>query len=66
VLNGSRQVGWSVGPIPLSEIKAYVDLFGIDDHEMFTRCVRHMDGIWLQKHRQAEQTAADGKPDVRG
>lgn len=30
-LNSSRQSGMGVGPIPLSEIRAYCDMFGITD-----------------------------------
>jgi hypothetical protein len=49
-LSPSRQIGFSAGAIPISEIKAYFDLFGIDDYgvrRFFLKRVRLMDNIYL-------------------
>lgn len=47
-LTGSRQIGLSMGPIAMSEIKAYVELFPIpDDIETFVYLIREMDNEYL-------------------
>ena len=46
-LSPSRQVGFSVGAIPVSEIRAYCDLFGVDDVETFFQLIRALDSAWL-------------------
>lgn len=48
---GSRAVGLAAGPVPLSEIRAYCDLFGItdpDDIEDLVYIVGEMDDELLQ------------------
>jgi hypothetical protein len=51
-LSSSRQMGFDVGAIPLTEIKAYVDLFGVVDLEMFVACVRALDADYLKHVRE--------------
>lgn len=40
----------AAGPIPLSEIEAFVRLFGLvdDDLERFVHLIYAMDGAWLK------------------
>jgi len=49
-LAASRNIGMAAGPIPLSEIEAYVRLFGLvdDDLERFVHLIYAMDGAWLK------------------
>jgi hypothetical protein len=58
-LNRSRQIGFSIGPIPLSEIRAYVELFRVVDVRSFVECVRHMDGIYLKDYH-AKHSVGNG------
>lgn len=69
-LSRSRQMGFGVGPIPLTEIKAYFDLVGIEDVE--SRCyyldlIQIMDSHWLERvksnvdHRNSNQSSNPGR-----
>lgn len=66
MLSGSRQVGGmgGVGSIPISEMVAYLEMFGIDDllglddHDMrrgFVQAMQAMDQVFLEHYRQQEQ-----------
>ncbi len=58
-ITSSRQVGFGLGPIPLSEIKTYVELFPIpEDLETFVRLLRTMDNEYLAA--MAEKQKRDG------
>ncbi len=58
-ITSSRQVGFGLGPIPLSEIKTYVELFPIpEDLETFVRLLRTMDNEYLAI--MAEKQKRDG------
>jgi hypothetical protein len=50
-LSGSRQIGMQSGPIPISEMKAYCDLFGIDgfaERKLFLRRMQILDRVYLE------------------
>ncbi len=47
-LTNSRRFGMSVGPVPLSEIAAYTDLFPGLDTETLARYVCALDGVYLE------------------
>ena len=50
-MSGSRQIGFGVGPIPLTEIEAYIRLFGLldDDIEQFYRLITALDAVYIKK-----------------
>lgn len=50
VLSSSRPVGMAVMAIPISEIKSYMDMFGISslsERKLFLRRIKIMDGIYM-------------------
>lgn len=51
-LSASRQMGFAVGPIPVSEIAAWCALMEIEDREGFVARIRAADAAWLQWQRQ--------------
>jgi len=56
-MTSSRQIGFGVGPIPLTEIDAYIRLFGLldDDIERFYRLITALDAVyvkWTSKRAQ--------------
>lgn len=59
VLSGSRQMGWGVGPIPLTEIQAYIELFAIEDRYLFVSCIREMDRVYLEKVQEEKDNKSD-------
>lgn len=62
ILNGSRQIGFGTGPIPLTEISAYCHLFNVSDVQFFVACIRAMDGQYLaHKSEEAESESAGRK-----
>jgi len=51
-LSGSRALGFGgAGPIPLSEIRAYFEIFEVplDDRPVWVRMMRALDAVWLQR-----------------
>ncbi len=40
-------MGMGLGPIPLSEIKAYIELFSTDDIELFVYLIHEIDRTYL-------------------
>lgn len=55
-LMSSRNIGFGMGPIPLTEIKAYIELFAIKDVSLFVTCIRAMDSQYLrQKSEEADR-----------
>lgn len=46
-LHLSRQVGFSMSYIPLTEIVAYMQLFPVADKELFVACVRELDRVYI-------------------
>jgi hypothetical protein len=64
LLESSRQLSMSgAGPIPISEILAYVTLLeidGIEEREKYVIMVSAMDAVYLE-HMQAKQQAEKGK-----
>jgi len=62
-LSAGRQVqagpaGAVPGPIPLTEIRAWCDLFPVDDIEAFLRLIRAMDDVYL-RHLHDRGRSAD-------
>lgn len=52
ILTGSRHNGLSVGRIPLSEIKAYLDLVGftrVEDRLQMVRIIDRLDSFYLSQ-----------------
>jgi hypothetical protein len=50
MLNASRPMMFGPAPIPLSEIKAFVDLFAVQDVDFLIACVRAMDRVYLDDY----------------
>ncbi len=48
VLNRSRNIGVGVGPIPITEMEAWIRLNEIDDIEMFLRVMIALDDAYLE------------------
>lgn len=50
ILNSSRQSGFSIQPIQLSEIKAYFDIYGkVEDIDAFIEYIKHLDILFMKK-----------------
>ncbi len=47
-LSPSRQIGFAVGAIPVTEIRAYCDLFGIEEVETFFCLIRALDSAYVE------------------
>ena len=50
ILSTSRSIGMTEGPIPLSEIYAYMQIFEIVDYEqrkLFLKRIRFLDKVYL-------------------
>lgn len=64
-LSSSRSVTPAgAGPIPLSEIKAFLDLEGernIEERRRFVMMIRAMDGVFLDHVRKQRQKEADAQ-----
>ena len=60
ILNRTRQHGMGLCPISLTEIKAYLVLYGASDKEAFIESILQMDAAYLDV--KAKQTQAK-KPD---
>lgn len=66
VLSDSRQIGQGgIGPIPLSEMKAYMEMFevsNLDERERFAKMVRALDRVYIKhvnmKLKQDREKAA--------
>ena len=48
MLHRSRQIGMSVGPIPLSEIESFIRLFEVREIEAFIAAIDALDRMYLQ------------------
>ena len=57
VLNRTRQVGMGPSPISLSEIKAYLELYGASDQEAFIEYILEMDEAYLRVKAKKEPSA---------
>lgn len=53
-LTSSRNMGFSVGSIPVSEIGAYWDRAGVDDFETFLRRIRAADNAFMKWLRESK------------
>ncbi len=60
----SRSIGMSVGPIPLSEIVAYLTLFPGLREDLLVRMVRELDEVYLEHHnaKQKQKTHSAAPP----
>ncbi|WP_428372631.1 phage tail assembly chaperone [Pelagibacterium lentulum] len=67
-LNGDRQIGVSVGPIPFVAIDRYADRMGFNSPREFSllhRLVTAMDGVYLDHlHEKAKEDG--GQPQTSG
>lgn len=61
ILNTSRQLGFDMGPIPISEVDAYVRLFEVPDVEIFVACIRAADAMYLQHFRDKNAQRSKAK-----
>ena len=48
MLSGSRRLGMGVGPIPLSEIVAYLQIYPTHDVDLFIYLLMTMDDYYLE------------------
>jgi len=53
-LSSSRSSGFSVGAIPLTEIQAWIEIFEIDDREVFVKYIRALDNTFLEHHSKSK------------
>lgn len=56
-LSTDRPVGFGIGPIPGSAIRAYAQWYSIDDsdeYERFKSLIRRMDREFMKWHQEAE------------
>jgi hypothetical protein len=61
-LSTSRQVGFSVGPIPFTAIAEYFRIFELDDFMDFVYIIRKLDNTFIEINAAAA-SAADKTPD---
>lgn len=54
ILTRSRQVGFAIGPVAITEIEAYCRMFEVDDIEMFIRLITAMDVAYLKFKQEHE------------
>lgn len=64
ILSSSRpSSGFGISPIPLSEIKAYCELYKVDDVLEFVRYIKHMDNTYVkfqsEKSKEKQKFSAD-------
>ena len=55
ILNSSRNSGFAAGPIPLTEILAYMTMFNIDQHkerQLFLQRIQILDTAYLDYHKE--------------
>lgn len=66
MLNRSRRIGMSIGPIPLSEIKSFCDLFEVRRTRYLIEAIDHLDRIYLdhinQEQKKSKPKAKKGTP----
>lgn len=70
-LSNSRTVGFCVNPIQVSEIEAWLRIYGITEVENRVECyrlIKSLDSIWLtwSKQKQKEQQEAEAKKKKKG
>lgn len=66
LLSQSRVQGFAEGPIPLSEVAAYVAMFNVQDVSFFLSCIRELDSKYLEwrrdsAERERERAKAEAK-----
>ena len=63
MLSSSRNVGFSLTAIPLSEIKAYCEMFEIEgeEREEFLYLIRALDDEYLKLSNDKSQARKSGK-----
>jgi hypothetical protein len=64
LLHRSRPIGMTVGPIPLTEIEAYIRLYQVQQVELLITAVDALDRLYLEheaeQHRSKVKTPAGG------
>lgn len=59
-LSASRRAGFAALPIPVSEIKAYVEFrhpeFNLDEREEFLVAIQELDATWLKVTNELSET----------
>lgn len=58
-LHTERQIGFGVGPIPVSAIERHTQGWILEDAQMFEHCIREMDRAYLMKANSSEQPSAN-------
>jgi len=63
MLSPSRPSGWGVGAIPISEIKAWCEMYELvgEEREEFLELIRALDDEYLKFHREKSQSTRKGK-----
>lgn len=56
ILSGSRQLGMSVGPIQLSEIYIYCQMFNEPDIELITYVIQKCDSVYLEEYNKQQES----------
>jgi len=67
ILSSTRPVGMSIGAIPLTEISAYMKMFGIDGYQekkRFLKQIQILDAVYL-KHSAKQSNKKAAKPEVK-
>ena len=54
-LNESRQIGFGLGFIPLSEINVYAQMFNVVDVPTFALVIRGMDRVYVHERHEQEK-----------
>lgn len=60
-LGSSRQIGMSVGPIPVSEITDYWEKLGIDDMEEYLYVIQAADNTYMTKVAEKQKAESASK-----
>lgn len=67
VLSPSRQMGMAVGFIPLEEMRAYLDIFGIEEAEERRRLVQYiqtLDQVFVEhQHKKSKEESPTTDPE---
>lgn len=58
----SRNLGFTAGPVPLTEYKAFAETFGIpESFEKFVHIMQSIDALYLSDlHKEAEEVTDNG------
>lgn len=58
VLHATRQSGMGPNPIQLTEILAYLQIYGTDDVDRFVKYIQYMDNAYLEAYAKKAEAEA--------